>query len=74
MNIFCPPTDEELLDLALGDVFADELPAGLLLNAKGFPEFECVSCGEWTEWPADIEDFDIDNPNNQCGRSPRCCP
>ena len=51
-----------------------ELPDGLVANADGVIEFECQSCGNWTEWPADIEDFDSDGNANVCGGSPRCSP
>lgn len=50
-----------------------ELPEGLIMLA-GKVQFACRVCGEWTEWPANIEDFDIDTPENVCGGSPRCCP
>lgn len=61
------PCDEWDIDLVLG------LPEGLTYT-RGAIRFECLSCGELTEWPADVEDFDIDAIENRCGGSPRCCP
>ena len=50
-----------------------DLPEGLIEH-EGKILFECLVCGEWTEWPADPEDFDPENPSNVCGRNERCCP
>jgi hypothetical protein len=50
-----------------------ELPEGLWMSSIGLT-YSCVSCGQDSEWPADIEDFDINERANQCGRSERCCP
>lgn len=50
-----------------------DLPEGLI-RKSGVLMFECRSCNKWTEWPANIEDFDINAPENVCGGSPRCCP
>lgn len=52
---------------------ATELPDGLRDN-EGKVEFECRSCESWSEWHADVADFDINDINNLCGGSPRCCP
>lgn len=52
----------------------EELPDGLWRMNDGRLMYECVSCGENSEWPAGIKDFDINNHANMCGRSPRCCP
>lgn len=50
-----------------------ELPEGLI-EQDGKVLFRCRSCEHWCEWPAEIEDFDINDPHNVCGGSPRCCP
>lgn len=50
-----------------------DLPDGLSM-VGGKVMFTCLSCGGTTEWPAEIEDFDPDNPSNVCGGSPRCIP
>lgn len=50
-----------------------QLPEGLWWR-DGQVQFECRTCGAWTEWPAEIEDFHEDNPANVCGGSPRCIP
>jgi len=61
------PCDECDIDALLG------LPEGLTY-VRGAIRFECLSCGDLDEWPAEVEDFDIDNPANRCGKSPGCCP
>lgn len=50
-----------------------DLPPGLWWR-NGEIQFECQSCGCWTAWPADIADFEEENPANRCGGSPRCIP
>lgn len=52
---------------------APELPDGLWRVGNKIM-FECISCHKHAEWPAEIEDFDIDSNMNLCGGSPRCCP
>ena len=61
------PCDEWDIDVVLG------LPEGLSYMA-GQVQFECRSCGNWAEWPADIADFELGHRHNVCGGSPRCCP
>jgi hypothetical protein len=36
--------------------------------------FECRSCGNTTEWPAEPEDFEPNSYTNVCGGSPWCLP
>lgn len=61
------PCDEWAIDDLLG------LPDGLTYQ-DGQVQFQCRVCEKWTEWPADVEDFDPDAYQNVCGGSPRCCP
>lgn len=49
------------------------LPDGLW-EVDGVYFFQCRSCGNDTEWPAEPEDFEFDGPANYCGGSPRCLP
>lgn len=49
------------------------LPDGLFYIG-GKIQFECNVCEKWTEWPADISEFEIGHYANVCGGSPRCCP
>lgn len=51
----------------------NDLPDGLYLK-DGQIVFECRSCGNWTEWPAEIEDFELGADTNVCGGSPWCLP
>lgn len=51
-----------------------ELPEGLWRNADGALMYECESCWKMAEWPVEAEDFELGNPANVCGGSPRCCP
>lgn len=51
----------------------DDLPDGLIYN-DGQIQFECISCGAWTEWCGDVADFEPGAHENMCGGSPRCCP
>lgn len=50
-----------------------ELPDGLWL-VQGRPFFQCASCEQATEWEGELEDFELGDSTNVCGRSPRCCP
>lgn len=50
-----------------------DLPDGLTYR-NGRIEFDCVSCGNASEWPVETELFELDDPMNLCGGSPRCCP
>lgn len=52
----------------------EDLPDGLWRNGAGELTFACRSCGEATEWPADPEDFDINEHANVCGGSQYCLP
>lgn len=61
------PCDEQDIDIVLG------LPDGLSF-IDGAIRFECNVCETWTEWPADISDFELGHNANVCGGSPRCCP
>lgn len=61
------PCDEVDVDILMG------LPDGLRYHG-GQIQFQCRVCDEWSEWPVDIADFDIDDRNNVCGGSPLCCP
>jgi len=61
------PCDEWDIDSVLG------LPEGLSF-IDGQVRFECRSCGNWTEWPVDVADFELDHDANVCGGSPRCLP
>lgn len=61
------PCDEWVIDDVLG------LPDGLSFIDGGI-KFQCRICESWTEWPAEIADFDINAHENVCGGSPRCCP
>lgn len=61
------PCDEWAFEEILG------YPEGLF-HQSGAPVFECRNCGQTSDWHGEIEDFEIDNPANVCGRSPRCCP
>lgn len=49
------------------------LPDGLRYH-DGEVQFECRSCGKWSEWPSDVADFEPGAYENMCGGSPRCCP
>lgn len=49
------------------------LPDGLV-RVDGQLLFDCRVCGEPTEWPLEVEDWDPDADGLVCGRSPRCCP
>lgn len=49
------------------------LPDGIWLR-DGRPMFACRACDQATEWEGDLADFELTNPTNVCGRSPRCCP
>jgi len=60
-------------DNSIGIWISDGLPDGLRDN-DGVIEFECISCGRWTEWPAEILDFEPGASENRCGGSPRCIP
>ncbi len=60
-------------DNSIGIWISDELPDGLR-EYNGLIEFQCRSCGAWTEWPDEIADYDPDAHENMCGGSPRCCP
>src|ERR1700741_3890343 len=51
-----------------------ELPEGLRRGESGRIEFQCGSCGQWSEWPAEIEDFELGHPSNLCGGPPRRLP
>lgn len=51
----------------------DALPDGLI-RQEGKVQYRCRVCEAWTEWPAEIEEFDINDPHNVCGGSPRCHP
>ncbi|MEG8223513.1 hypothetical protein OSJ57_23350 [Sphingomonas sp. HH69] len=51
----------------------DFLPEGLR-ERGGVIEFECISCGHWSEWNGDVADFEPGVSENRCGGSPRCCP
>lgn len=61
------PCDEWDIDALLG------LPEGLTYF-RGEIRYECLSCGDLAVLPCGVEEFDIDDPNNLCGGSPRCCP
>lgn len=61
------PCDEWDIDSVLG------LPDGLYYH-NGRTQFQCQVCETWTDWEGDDGEFDIDDPNNLCGGSPRCCP
>lgn len=61
------PCDEWSIDDML------KLPDGLSYH-NGSISFQCRSCDKWSAWEADVADFDIDDHNNLCGGSPRCCP
>lgn len=50
-----------------------DLPDGLRYH-DGEIQFECRSCGSWTEWPASVADFEPGASENRCGGSPRCIP
>jgi hypothetical protein len=53
--------------------FLESLPDGLDIR-EGRVVFQCRVCERWTEWEADPADFQLGDPHNVCGRSPRCCP
>lgn len=59
--------------IELVSVETPELPDGLY-EIGGVIYYDCLNCEQKTEWPVEVEDFDINDPNNVCGRSPRCCP
>lgn len=61
------PCDEVDIDLVLN------LPEGLSYRA-GQVQYECESCGEWTELPIDPSEYEHGHPHNVCGRSSGCCP
>lgn len=61
------PCDEWDIDSVLG------LPDGLYYR-NGRRQFQCLSCDKWTDWEGEVADFKIEDPNNLCGGSPRCCP
>lgn len=67
-----------LTDAEVGTILRDleeaALPDGLYLALNDRIMFDCESCGERREWFADIEDFELGDPHNLCGGSPRCCP
>lgn len=50
-----------------------ELPEGLW-EKDGKIMFECRTCGAWTEWPAEIEDYEHGVAENVCGGSQWCLP
>jgi len=52
---------------------SDELPDGLR-ERNGVIEFVCNRCGQWTEWPAEIADFEPGARENLCGRNQWCIP
>lgn len=49
------------------------LPDGLTYR-NGRIEFDCVRCGNPSEWPVEVELFVYGDDMNLCGGSPRCCP
>lgn len=51
----------------------EELPDGLWWR-DGKLMYECGSCGQPSEWPVEIEDFELGHYANVCGGSPRCIP
>lgn len=66
--------EEEDIQEALREILLESLPEGITLGYRDVPLFECRGCGRVAEWPAEIRDFDPNNPHNLCGGSPRCCP
>lgn len=64
----------KLRSLARKGAIDSVMPPGLWRTSDGTLKFECRGCGEPTEWPAEIAEFDINNHANMCGGSPRCCP
>ena len=61
------PCDEWDIDTVMS------LPDGLWYR-DGRINYHCENCGEASEWPVEICDFEYGHPHNVCGRSPRCCP
>lgn len=66
---FVPPPMDEVVRTAS----AATLPDGLF-EKGGRLMFQCRVCEADTEWPEEPGLFEIGDPGNVCGGSPRCCP